>query len=98
MRELEQSGNTLVWIMREDRRENGKAKERFGDFYAEKDCSYVGFYRNEEFTVIRILPTKRKKVDVSEEYDQLSALIEQYGYRTETTEYPEQVVIREDKT
>ena len=61
LRDLEQGGNTLVWIMREDRRENGKAKERFGDFYAEKVCSYVGFFRNEEFTVTRILPTKRKK-------------------------------------
>ena len=76
LQDLEQSGNTLVWIMREDRRENGKARERFGDFYAEKDCSYVGFFRNEEFVVIPIFPLKRPKVDLDEGNEPLSALIE----------------------
>lgn len=94
LRDLEQSGNTLVWIMREDRRENGKAKERFGDFYAEKDCSYVGFYRNEEFVVKRIIPMNHQKVN-AKEVDELSALIKQFGYRTETSEYPEKIVILE---
>lgn len=58
LRDLEQSGNTLLWIMREDRRETRKAKERFGNFYAEKDCSYLGFFRNEEFVVQQIYPNK----------------------------------------
>ena len=92
---LEQSGNTLLWIMREDRREDGKSKERFGDFYAEKDCSYVGFFRNEEFVVIRIYSNKNQKVDVDRADDPLSDILDQYGYKTETSEYTEPIAIQE---
>lgn len=93
--DLEQSGYTLLWIMREDRRESGKAKERFGDFYAEKDCSYLGFFRNEEFDVIRIFSSKDRKLDVGGVGDQLSDILDQYGYKTETSEHTEQIVIHE---
>ena len=92
--DLEQSGNILLWIMREDRRESGKAKERFGDFYAEKDCSYLGFFRNEEFVVIQIFPSKGRKVDVDGADDPLSDILDQYGYKTETSEHTEQIVIQ----
>ena len=94
LQDVEQSGNTLLWIMREDRRENIKAKERFGDFYAEKDCSYVGFFRNKEFVVIQIFPSKDRKVDMDGADDPLSDILDQYGYRTETSEHTEQIVIQ----
>lgn len=95
LQELEQSGNTLLWIMREDRRENGKAKERFGDFYAEKDCSYVGFFKNEEFVVLQISPSKGPKVDADGDDDLLSDILDQYGCGTEISEQTEQLTIQE---
>ena len=44
--------------------------------YAEKDCSYVGFFKNEEFVVMQIFPVKRPKMDVEEGDELLAALIE----------------------
>ena len=44
--------------------------------YAEKNCSYVGFFRNEELAVMRIFPVKRPKMDVEEGDELLTALIE----------------------
>lgn len=41
---LQNSGKSLIWIMREYRKEDGKSKERFGDFYADKDNSYIGYF------------------------------------------------------
>lgn len=61
LRDVEQTGNTLLWIMREDRRENAKAKERFGNFYAEKDNSYVGFFNKGEFIVVQFTQEKAPK-------------------------------------
>ena len=37
--------------MRDYRREDGKASERYGEFYAAKDSSYVGYFKNGEFIV-----------------------------------------------
>lgn len=51
---LQNSDKSLIWIMREYRREDGKASERYGKFYAEKDSSYVGYFRNGEFVVKQI--------------------------------------------
>lgn len=48
---LQNCGKSLMWIMREYRREDGKSTEKFGKFYAEKDCSYVGYYKNGNFVV-----------------------------------------------
>lgn len=50
----EESGNKLLWIMREYRREDMKSREKFGDFYAEKDCCYVGFFKNGEIVTMQI--------------------------------------------
>lgn len=52
---VDDNGNILVWIMREYRREDGKSREKFGQFYAEKDCCHIGFIRNGELVVIQIL-------------------------------------------
>lgn len=51
---LQNSDKSLMWIMREYRREDGKASEKYGKFYAEKDSSYVGFFKNGEFVVKQI--------------------------------------------
>lgn len=61
----EQKGYSLVWIMREDRRENSRAREKYEDFYAEKDKSYIGFYENGSFVVrpIVIIPANDNEND-----------------------------------
>ena len=48
---LDACGKSLIWIMREYRREDGKSTEKFGKFYAEKDCRYIGYYDNGELIV-----------------------------------------------
>lgn len=97
LQNLERTGNTLLWIMREDRRENVKAKEKFGDFYAEKDCSYVGFFRNEEFVVIQIFPGEGPKANIDETDELLTDILAQYGYTKEIFEQTEQIVTHEVK-
>lgn len=94
LQNLERTGNTLLWIMREDRRENVKAKEKFGDFYAEKDCSYVGFFRNEEFVVIRISAGEAPKADTDKTDELLADILTQCGYTKESFEKTEQIVIQ----
>lgn len=84
-----QSGNTLLWIMREDRRENGKARERFGDFYAEKDRSYIGFFRNGEFVVIQIPACDVQNSGAWEADDLATDILHQYGYVDESCEQAE---------
>ena len=37
--------------MREYRREDGKASERYGEFNVEKDNSYIGYFNNGDFVV-----------------------------------------------
>lgn len=58
----EKSGKKLVWIMREHRRESGKSREKFGDFYVEKDKSYCGFFRNGAFEVHGIQKRQSPKI------------------------------------
>lgn len=48
---LQNSGKSLIWIMREYRREDGKSKELFGEFYADKDKSYIGYFENGSFVI-----------------------------------------------
>lgn len=93
--DAEQRGNTLLWIMREDRRESRKATEQFGDFYAQKDCSYIGFFRNEEFVVIRISAGEDPKADADETNELLADILTQCGYTTEILEQTEQTVAHE---
>lgn len=54
LKQVQKNGMVLVWIMREQRRENSKARERFGDFFAEKDNSYIGFFSESEFIQTQI--------------------------------------------
>ena len=51
LKHLEKEGYSLVWIMREDRRETLRMRELYGDFYAEKDKSYVAYYSQGEIIV-----------------------------------------------
>lgn len=51
---VEESRNKLLWIMREYRREDGKSNEKFGEFYVEKDCCSIGFFKNGEFIIKQI--------------------------------------------
>jgi len=60
----EESGNKLLWIMREYRREDGKSKEKFGEFYAEKDCCSIGFLKNDKFITLQISSHIDSKVKI----------------------------------
>ena len=53
------------------------------------------YHRNEEFDVIRIFSSNDRKADVDGVGDQLSDILDQYGYKTETSEHTEQLVIHE---
>ncbi len=88
---MEQNGNTLLWFMREDRRESGKIKERFGDFYSDKDCSYVGFFRNDKFHVVCISPREHSETHPECNDEVLFDLLQHYGgieISNEETEKP----------
>lgn len=58
---VEKSGNTLIWIMRESRREDGKSKEKFGEFYVDKNCCHIGFFSKGKFVTIQISSHKDNK-------------------------------------
>lgn len=47
-------GNELVWILKEYRQEDMKAKEKFGRFYAEKEICSIGYLVDGEFKIITI--------------------------------------------
>ena len=89
IRDRDKRGITILWIMREERQESIKAKERFGDFYAEKDYRYVGFFKDKEFVTIRISPDEDQSSDIDDTDDSYSNILEKYGYRTEISEYTE---------
>lgn len=57
-----ESGSKLLWIMREYRREDGKSKEKFGEFYAEKDYCSIGYIEGDEFITILIYAKKDSKL------------------------------------
>lgn len=63
LNKMEGSGDVLLWIMREYRREDGKSNEKFGKFYAEKDCCYIGYFRQGKFVTIRISLIKDSSSD-----------------------------------
>lgn len=68
-----ENGKMLVWIMREQRRENDVARKRFGDFYVEKDCSHIGFFQDDNFVVIKIPFKEPKAVDRDDVLDEILA-------------------------
>ena len=47
---LAAKGKTLVWIMREYRRESGLAHEKWGS-YAAKDVLSIGYFKEDKFIV-----------------------------------------------
>ena len=46
---LEAQGKTLIWFMREYRRESGKSREKYGDFYIDKNVLNIGYFDNNSF-------------------------------------------------
>lgn len=76
---VEQSGNTLLWIMCEQRRESAKARERFEGFYTEKERDYIGFFRNKKFITFQISLGKGRKGEADGEDASLSNMLKQYG-------------------
>ena len=52
---LEDSGLSLIWIMQEMRRETGNAKEKFGEFFAERRQYFIGYFKDEVFTVEKLI-------------------------------------------
>ena len=46
---LSKTGQSLVWIMKEMRRETGNAREKYGKFYAERSNSYIGYFEDGRF-------------------------------------------------
>lgn len=58
LRILEKRGNTILWVVREYRREGGKSGERFGEFYAEKDNCHIAFFRDGTWKAHPILLSK----------------------------------------
>lgn len=61
---VEEIGCNIIWLMREYRREDGMSKEKFGEFYAEKDYCYVGYLKNDEFITTQISAKQDSKVKV----------------------------------
>ena len=51
---LQRAGKRLVWIMRERRIRTGNAQEKFGEFGADRDKSYIGYFDGDKFTVREI--------------------------------------------
>ena len=51
---LQRAGKRLVWIMRERRIRTGNAQEKFGEFGADRDKSYIGYFDGNKFTVREI--------------------------------------------
>ncbi|PYG88774.1 hypothetical protein LY28_01130 [Ruminiclostridium sufflavum DSM 19573] len=60
----EEIGSKILWIMREYRREDGKSKEKLGEFYAQKDCCSIGFFKNGEFITRQISTKQDSKVRI----------------------------------
>ncbi|MCD8106802.1 MAG: hypothetical protein LUE20_02415 [Oscillospiraceae bacterium] len=61
---LKRDGKNLVWIMCEYRREDNKSREKYGNFYAEKDCSYVGYFSDDKF-IAKLITSNTKSCKVS---------------------------------
>ena len=58
---LQKNNKKLIWIMREYRREAGKGTEKYGEFWAVKDCSYIGYFSDDEFICKKINNETSKK-------------------------------------
>ena len=54
----------LVWIMKDYRQENSLSKEKFGDFYAETNKLYVGYFKNNKL-IVESLSTSHKNKKIA---------------------------------
>ena len=52
---LNEKGLAIIWLMQDLRRETGNAREKFGDFYAERRYYYIAFYKDKTLIVERML-------------------------------------------
>lgn len=48
------TGKTLVWVMKELRKDSGYAREKFGEFGAERAKSYIGYFSAGHFVIKEI--------------------------------------------
>lgn len=57
---LESGNKTMLWIMKEYRRENGLSKEKFGDFYVDKTVLSIGYFEERKFVALNLNKTIEK--------------------------------------
>ena len=81
LKKMEEMDKEIIWIMREYRRESGKSREKFGDFYAQKDNSYVGFYKGTEFIAMKITLREILNDNPKKENDDLEKLLSEQKYK-----------------
>lgn len=55
LQKLHQNKLSLIWIMQELRRETGNAKERFGNFFAERRQYSIGYFKDGKFVVEKLI-------------------------------------------
>ncbi len=58
---LENEEKTIIWIMKEYRRESGISREKYGDFYVEKDNLYIGYLDKDKNFISQSLNNKTDK-------------------------------------
>lgn len=51
---IRKSGYELVWLLKEYRQEDMKAKEKFGRFYAEKINYSIGYFVDDKFNILDV--------------------------------------------
>ncbi len=51
LEKLFEQKKSLVWFMEDLRRETSVAREKYGEFYAEKRINYIGYFKEDQFLV-----------------------------------------------
>lgn len=51
---LKKANKSIIWLFREQRRESGTARERYGEFWLEKSNSYIVYLDKESLKTIKI--------------------------------------------
>lgn len=54
LNKLESENKTILWITKEYRRETGLSKEKFGDFYIDKNILSVGYFEDDKFVTLNL--------------------------------------------
>ena len=73
---LENEEKTIIWIMREYRRESGISREKYGDFYVEKDNLYIGYLDKDKNFISQSLNNKTDKKPIKCHNDALLIFID----------------------